>query len=100
MSTNKADDRDDPARHVARAVESAERLRDACQQAILDLGEAIVARDDSEARLEAGSERERVEGSTLRNLAALNHTRVRICLERCVELGRGLGRLGITGRSR
>lgn len=99
---SRVDDREadrDPARHLARALESAERVRDACQQAILDLGQAVVDDEESSARLDAARGTE-PDGSTLRNLAALNETRVRACLARCVELARGLARVGLTGRPR
>jgi len=89
----------DTAVSVERAREAAERVRDACQQAILDLGEAVVENDQSKARLDTvrGTE---PNGSTLRNLAALNETRVSLCLARCVQIARALAMAGLSGRNR
>ena len=84
---------------IERAREAVERVRDACQQAILDLGEAVVENDESTRQLKVASGRDLLEGSTLRNLAALNETRVRVSMSRCIELARGLAKFGLRGRS-
>lgn len=89
----------DAAVSIEHAREAAERVRDACQQAILDLGEAVAENDESTKQLKAANGRDLLEGSTLRNLTALNETRVRLCLARCIQIARALAKAGLRGRS-